>query len=253
MAVTAGALSKVLVGSTTAQLSSAAATAGTGPYTYQWYRSQTTGFTPGAGSLIAGATALTLSDSGLQPGVTYYYVVIATDTGAGNATSTSAQLTVGLEPSLIPNQFAQGLVVGMVDLKVGSTNVLGAMVDVSVTTQIYAGQAVKIVANTAGGVPYVAPCTAKDDDCIGFAIFNSKDIKYVAGQALEIALFGTVIWAYATAAINPFVQVALDTTFIGGVQPAGATATLIGWSIDGCAAAGPIRIFVIQNTAFATI
>lgn len=254
MSVTAGALSKVLVGQTTANLSSAAATSGTGPYTYQWYRSTTTGFSPGAGNLVSGATALTLNDSGLQPKATYYYLVIATDTGAGNATSTSAQLTVGTQPALQQNQFSQGVIVGMVDLKVGPTNVIAAQVDASVTGSIYPGQAVKIVANTSGGVPKVAPVSSKADVVIGVAIFNIKDVQYasagnpsvfaVAGQNLEIALTGTCIWQYATGAITQMAEVCLDPTYIGGVQATGNTATIMGQALDGCAAAGPIRVLL---------
>lgn len=262
MSLAAGALSKVLVGQTTAQLSSAAATGGTGPYTYQWYRSTTNGFSAGAGNLIAGATSLQLSDSGLVGGTTYYYLVIATDTGNSNVTVTSSQLTVALQPALTQNQFAQAPVVGLVDMKVGPTNLIACQVDSSVTAAIYPGQAVKIVANTAGGTPKVAPCSAKDDDCIGFVAFNIKDLAYAsqgnptlflsAGQTLEVAMWGSVIWCYATAAITQFAQVCIDPTYVGGVQPTGATATLVGQAFDGIGAAGAIRVILTPNPSFAT-
>jgi hypothetical protein len=252
MSVTAGALSKVLVGQSTANLSSAAATAGTGPYTYQWYRSTTTGFVAGAGNLISGATALTLNDSGLIPNTSYYYLVIATDTGAGNATSTSSPLTVATEPSLLQNQFAQQSIVGIVDMSVGPTNVIAVQVDVSVTTQIYPGQAVKIVANTVGGIPKVAPIALKSDSVFGFARFNIKDLVYLAGQNLEVAMWGTVIWCYATGAITQFAEVCVDPTYIGGVQATGNTATYIGWAFDGIAAAGLIRVMLMPNIAYTT-
>jgi hypothetical protein len=252
MTYAAGALSKVLVGQTTANLSSAAATGGTSPYTYQWYRSTTSGFTPGAGNILSGQTALTLSDSGLIANTTYYYVVVATDTGNSNVTANSAQLAVGTEPALLPNQFQQSQVVGLVDLRVGSTNVIAAQVDSSVSSQIYPGQAVTIVANTSGGIPKVAPSTSKADAVIGFAIFNVKDLKYVAGQNLEIALFGTVVWLYATGAITQFARVCNDPTYVGGVQATGSTATLVGTAIDGCAAAGMIRVMLVPNPAYAT-
>lgn len=252
MSFAAGALSKVLVGQSTAQLSSAVATGGTGPYTYQWYRSTTTGFTPGAGNLISGATSLALSDSGLIPGTTYYYKVIATDTGNSNVTATSSQLTVGTEAGLSQNQFAQSPIVGVVDMKVGPTNVIAAQVDSSVVSSILPGQGVKIVASTAGGIPKVAPVSANNDPAIGFAAFNVKDLQYVAGQNLEVALWGTVIWCWATAAIVQFAQVCLDVTYVGGVQPTGGTATAMGWAFDGCAAAGLIRVMLLPNASFAT-
>lgn len=252
MTFAAGALTKVLIGSSTANLSSAAATGGTGPYTYQWYSSLTTGFTPGAGNIITGATALTLSQTGLIPNTTYYYVVVATDTGNSNVTVDSSQLTVVTEPSLLQNQFAQQPLLGVVDLKLGSTNVIAAQVDVSVTTQIYPGQGVKIVANTTGGIPKVAPISAKGDAAIGFVVFNVKDLQYVAGQNLEVALWGTVIWCYATGAITQFAECCLDSTYVGGVQATGNTATYVGWAVDGAAAAGLIRVMVFPNIAYAT-
>ncbi len=252
MSVTAGALSKTLVGQTTAQLTSAAATSGTSPYTYQWYQSTVNGFSAGAGNLVSGQTGLVANFSGLIPGQTYYYLVIATDTGAGNATSTSAQLTAIQEPGLSQNQFAQSPIVGVVDMSVGPTNIIAAQVDQSVTSQIYPGQAVKIVANNSGGIPKVAPIAAKGDAAIGFAKFTIKDLQYVAGQNLEVAMWGTVIWCYATGAITQFAEVCIDPTYVGGVQATGNTATFIGWAMDGAAAAGLIRVMLMPNIAYAT-
>ena len=252
MAVTAGALSKTLVSSTSALLTSAAATGGTGPYTYQWYQSTTSGFTAGAGNLVSGATSLTTTFTGLTPGTTYYYLVIATDTGASNATSTSSQLTVLTQTGVVPNQFALNAIVGVVDMKLGSTNVLAAMVDSSVTTQIYCGQAVKIVANTAGGIPRVAPIAAKGDAAIGFVTFNVKDLQYVAGQMLEVAMFGTVVWCFATGAVTQFAQVCIDPTYVGGVQATGNTATWVGIALDGASAAGLVRVMLMPNVTYAT-
>lgn len=252
MSLAAGALTKTLIGQSTAILASAVATGGTGPYTYQWYRSTSTGFSPGAGNILTGQTGLSLNDSGLIANTTYFYVVVATDTGNGNATVNSSQLTVLTQAALLPNQFAQTTVVGMVDMKVGSTNLIAAQVDASVSTQIYPGQAVKIVASTTGGIPKVAPISSKADHVIGFAAYNIKDSQYLAGQNLEIAMFGTVIWCYATAAITQFAEVCVDPTYVGGVQATGATAVWVGWAMDGAAGAGPIRVILLPNVAFAT-
>jgi len=252
MSVTAGALSKVLIAQSTAQLSSAAASGGTGPYIYQWYRSTTTGFSPGAGNILTGQTALTLSDSGLLPNTSYYYVVVATDTGAGNATDDSAQLTVLTEPSQNPNQFAQTQLVGLVDMRVGPTNIVAAQVDASVTTAILPGQAVKLVTNTTGGIPKVAPISAKNDPVWGFCTFNIKDIQYVAGQNLEVAQWGSCIWCWATGAITQGAEVCVDPTYVGGVQATGNTATFVGQAFDGAASAGLIRVMLFPNIAYAT-
>lgn len=252
MTYAAGALTKVLIGSSTASLSSAVATGGTGPYTYQWYRSTTNSFTPGAGNILTGQTALTLADSGLVANTTYYYVVVATDTGNSNTTANSAQLTVLTEPSLVQNQFAQSPIVGVIDLSLGSQNLVAAQVDASVTSQIYPGQAVKIVANTVGGILKVAPIAAKGDAAFGFVRFNIKDLVYTAGMNLEVAMFGSVIWCMATGAITQMAEVCIDPTYIGGVQATGNTATYIGWAIDGAASAGLIRVMLLPNISYAT-
>lgn len=253
MAFAAGALSKTLVGQSFANLSSAVATGGIGPYTYQWYRSTTSGFSPGAGSLLSGQTALTLADSGLIPGTQYYYLVVATDTGNSNVTVNSSQLSVLTEPSQSPNQFAQTPLIGVVDMKVGTTNIMSAIVDSSAANPIFPGQAVKIVSNTSGGVPRVVPVAAKADAAIGIAIFNIKDLVYNIGQSLEIALWGTVIWQYATGAISQFAEVCLDTTYVGGVQATGSTATALGWALDGAGSSGGlVRVMLMPNISFAT-
>jgi len=69
-----------------------AATGGVSPYTYQWYRSTTSGFTPGGGNILSGKTSLVLNDTGLTPGTTYSYVLRATDNAS--TTADSAEVAV---------------------------------------------------------------------------------------------------------------------------------------------------------------
>lgn len=61
-------------------------TGGTAPYNYQWYRSTTANFTPGAGNLLSGATSAMLLDStGLSGGnVIYFYICRVGDSAAGS-------------------------------------------------------------------------------------------------------------------------------------------------------------------------
>lgn len=87
--VTIGSISAIGTGGVTANLSAGAALGGTAPYTYQWYRSITSGVTPVVGNILSGQTALSIADSGLSPGQTYYYIIVATD--ATLATGQSAQ------------------------------------------------------------------------------------------------------------------------------------------------------------------
>jgi lysophospholipase L1-like esterase len=71
-----------------------AATGGVSPYTYQWYRSTTAGFTPGPGNILAGQTSLSFTDSGLTPGTTYYYTCVVTDSVSSTANSSDSGTTL---------------------------------------------------------------------------------------------------------------------------------------------------------------
>lgn len=251
MSVTAGALSIVSVTSTSDVLLSAAATAGTGPYTYQWYRATTTGFSPGGGNIIAGATALTLSDSGLVPGTQYYYKVVATDTGASNATANSAQLSVlTLAPVLSPNQFQQSSYLGSIDLRF-PYNSVSVEIDVSQVGGLSAGTAVKMV-NSAGGTPKVVSCSADTDAVLGFINFDIKTISYVAASRAEISMAGNVMFLYSTGAIARGAQVTLDLVTVGGVAQATGSSmnTIVGWAYDQFAGAGSLGRVFLQTPSF---
>lgn len=252
MSIAAGALSQVSVASTSAVLSSAAASGGVGPYTYQWYRSTTSGFTPGVGNIISGATALSLSDSGLIPNTQYYYKVVATDTGDSNVTSTSAQLAVATAPqTLAPNQFAQEPLVGMIDMRF-PYNTMSVQIDASQASALYAGAAVKMV-DSAGGVPKVVGCAANSDDCLGFINFDIKTVQFVAGSVAEISMAGNVMFLMATGAIARGAQVVLSLTTMGGVAAASGSGgeNIVGWALDKAAAAGTVIRVFLKTPSFA--
>lgn len=250
MALTAGTLSLTSVTQNSVVAASTAASGGTGPYTEAWYISTTSGFTPGAGNIVAGASGLAATIAGLIPGTQYYVKVIYTDTGNSNATVTATQLaaltSIG---SQAMNQFAMNQLLGQLDLPF-STNTYSAMVASSYTgSGIYAGQAVKLVAGTASVVPQVIPCAANSDSVFGFVNYNIKNVGFVAGQSLEISLAGNVMWLYATGAITQGAQVTLDVTTIGGVgQKVGSSgAAIVGWALDGAAAAGALIRIKIEG------
>lgn len=252
MTLTAGVISQTAVTSTTASLLATAATGGTGPYTYQWYRSTTTGFSPGGGNIIAGATALTLEDSGLIPNTTYYYKVVATDTGNSNVTVEYAQLAVvTAAETLNPNQFAQSPYIGTIDLRFDGDTV-SAQVASTQATPLYPGQAVKLV-DSADGVPKVVAATAAADAVFGFINFDMKTIQYVAGVDCEISLSGNVIYLYSTAAFARGAQLMIDVSTVGGVKTATGGGTFVGWAYDKASAAGQlVRVFV-KTPSFVTV
>jgi hypothetical protein len=91
-ALTSGTLTLVSKGATITTVASTQSTEGVGPYTYQWHRSTTSGFTPDETSAIAGARNLTLNDTSMTPATTYYYVLQTTD-AEGSVVNTD-ELTV---------------------------------------------------------------------------------------------------------------------------------------------------------------
>lgn len=254
MATTAGALSNVSISSNSVINSSAVATGGTAPYTYQWYQSLTTGFSVGPSNIVTGATSLSnVTFSNLIPNTQYFFKVVATDSSSPAVTSTSSQLAVTTSATVLSqNQFALAPVVGQPDLNF-NYNTMSARVDSSAgAALINQGQAVKIVANTLGGLPSVVACSGITDNVWGFVSYNLKDISYAVGQTMEVASAGNVIWLYANGVITQGARVCLDTTAVGAVQATGATATVVGYALDGAAAAGSLIRVHLTCPSFAT-
>lgn len=255
MSLTAGTISLVSKSSNSANLAITAASGGTGPYTNQWYRSTTTGFTPGGGNILTGQTALSLSDSGLIPGTIYYYKVIQTDTGHSNDVVTATQLAVTTDSaSQSINSFAQAPFLGQLDLKVGPTNVVAVQIDASQATALYAGSFVKIV-DSADGVPKVVGVAANSDEALGCIVYDIKSKQYVAGDRAELAMSGSVIFLYATTAIARGVQVVPDVISQGSVQAAaGQTGSkIVGWAYDKASAYGDLIRVVLKTPSFTVV
>ncbi len=239
MAYAAGVLSSVSTGAYSVSLSSTPATGGTGPYTYQLYKSQTVDFTPDGGSIIAGATELTYIDSDVLPGTQYYYKMVATDTGHSNDEAISNQLSILTDVgNQLMNQFSQSPFLGMLDLKF-NYNTIAAKMDDDVTGGFIAGQAVKVT-QQAGGVPVVEPCDDDDDVVFGFINFDIKTKRFVAGSLMEISQRGNVIYLIATAAIERGERVMIDPLTPGGVTPCTTGKPISGFALDIAAAAGAL-------------
>lgn len=245
MTLTAGVISLVANGSTEVLLSATAATGGTGPYTYQWYRSTITGFTPGGGNSLSGKTALTLDDTTVIPGTLYYYKVVATDTGNSNATIEYVQLVnTTLNPTQSQNQFQMSSQLGMIDLRY-DYNTISAQVDVSQVGSLYSGAAVKVV-DSAGGVPKVIAVAANADEVFGFINYDIKSKAYVAGDSLEISQAGNVMFLYATTAIARGARCQLAISTNGGVAAiTTAGADIVGWALDKGAIGDLIRVHLL--------
>jgi hypothetical protein len=72
-------------------LSGSAASGGTAPYSYQWYRDTSgSNFTPGARNILTGKTSLSSwTDTTVSAGTLYYYKIVATDSASATATSSA--------------------------------------------------------------------------------------------------------------------------------------------------------------------
>ncbi|GAC1502631.1 MAG: hypothetical protein NVS1B10_07460 [Candidatus Saccharimonadales bacterium] len=79
MPLSSGAVSLSSRSSTSINLNGAVATGGTGPYTYQWYRS--TGIDMVWSALAGKTTATSCNDTTVSGGVMYAYLLVSTDTG----------------------------------------------------------------------------------------------------------------------------------------------------------------------------
>lgn len=251
MSITAGAISLVNVYPTEVDLVATAVTGATGPVTYQWYRSLTTGFSPDGSNILTGQTALTLNDTGLIPGTQYYYKLVATDTGHSNDQATYTQFAQAtLAPQLNPNQFSLVPLLGTLD-QIYNPNVRSVQVNAAQATALTFGQAVKM-AQSVGGVPQVVACTADTDECLGFVVFNIRSINFPANSMMSIAMDQCVMWLYATAPISAGAQVCLDLRTVGGVQPVtGSSAkNIVGTAWDEATAADQLIRISLGTPSF---
>lgn len=249
MAITAGVISQVSVSSTTISMIATAATLGVGPYTYQWYMSTESGFSPGGGNIVAGATDLSETFTGLIPNTTYYFKVVATDTGDSNTTVTYTQVASVTAPqTLSQNQFAQSEYIGTLDLRL-NFNTIAAQIDISQTGTLYSGMAVKLV-DSAGGVPKVVGCTSNSDIVFGFINYNIKNQNFIAGNAAELSISGNVMYLYSTTAIARGQKVTIDLSTGGGVAAENSGDTIVGWAYDKFTAPGQLGRIYITTPGF---
>jgi hypothetical protein len=252
MSLTAGALSATTIGALSVALHSEAASDGTTPYTYQWYRSQTSGFTPGGGNALSGKTDLDIVDSTVLPATQYYYKVIATDSAGTPATATSAQLSV-LTAQALPaqNQFNQSPIIGQLDLRY-NPNTVSAKIDDGVSGTVLPGTAMKYTQDDTG-VPSITPCTADSDITCGFVNYDIKTPGFVAGDLCEMSQRGNVMYLISTAAIQRGARVMIVPATPGGVVTATSGKPYIGWALDPASAAQQFIRVELTTPAFELI
>ena len=190
--LTAGIIYGVSRIGTTANLASTAATGGTGPYTYQWHRSTVSGFTPGSGDALSGATSLTLADGGpLTPGTTYYYVLVVTDTGT-SGTINSAQF------NLVPVTNYRGVAGYGYSLNFtpigGASTIIDAITEITPPPASVSELKAKIGSGAKAGVEIVAPGSKLASQIKGKARYLKADYLYLQGQ---LGVAGTIVLTLA--------------------------------------------------------
>ncbi len=100
------------------------------------------------------------------------------------------------------NQFAPTPVLGQVDLLAGTANIISAQIDpasVATAAQLTAGSPVKIV-DVAGG-PIIVDTAAITETATGVIVYNPRKSQYVAGDIVEVAMKGTVVYLETSAAV----------------------------------------------------
>jgi hypothetical protein len=257
MALTPGVITIGAVGSNTVQLLATKPSTGTGPFTYQWYRSIESGFVPGPGNAIGAPiesdeASIEYMDTTATPGTKYYYDLVATEDGPSPDTANYAPVSATTKaPTLNPNQFGLQPYLGMLDQSF-NTNSISVMIDASQLTGITPGTPLKIVSSV-GGVPKVAACTSNTDKVAGYLNYNIKDAVFTAGMPATMSADMNVMYLYATGAITRGEQVCCEVATVGGVSQATGSSgkRIVGWAFDAAAGEGKLIRIMLKTPTFA--
>jgi len=137
------------------------------------------------------------------------------------------------------NAFELGKEKGQLDLKMNS-NILSCRTD----SALLAGQAVKLV-DAAGGIPNVTAVTADTDEVFGYSAYSIRKSSLVAGDIVEVALTGSVMFMIAGAAIAPNTKVMYFTASGKVITATGTGKIVSGRALDKAAADGDlIRVYI---------
>jgi len=140
------------------------------------------------------------------------------------------------------NQRVMSVEVGKIDLAI-NPSIISAYIASTETATLVPGSPVKM-ADVAGGVPKVLLATADTDGIFGYIVRNPKDASYVAGDACEIALAGSVMYMEAGAAIARGAVVEADVSEVTVITAAGVNPTT-GIALDKAAASGDlVRVLI---------
>ena len=217
---------------------------------YSVYRSTTSGFTPGAGNLIAsGVTSTSYSNTGLTASTTYYYVVEAVDAEGNSPASAQASATTtgsggeapyGGTPAAVPGMVqaenydtgGQGVAYNVTSVNGTANGYRSDGVDLEVTTDTgggdnlgwtAAGQWFKYTVNVATAGTYTVTFRVAAESAIADALHISNS----AGTNLSgsVAVPNTGAW-------QTWTSVTATVTLPAGVQTLTVNQDTAGWNLN---------------------
>lgn len=144
---TPGAIARGTTVGGTVNLTATAASGTTGPYTNQWHASRESGFAPGVGTAISGATGLSLA---FVPSTTDAWFVKVVQTDALSVSAETAQLPVSAPRQAVPTLVTAALPTGMKWVGLGDS--IMANVPPGGTLTTFQRFLAAINANSGGGV-----------------------------------------------------------------------------------------------------
>lgn len=132
-------------------------------------------------------------------------------------------------------------------------NVLPVMLDPNSTNTLYPGDAVVIT--TTDGTTIMVDKAAADENPFGYVLYDMKKSTFTAGDAFEVACFGTAIWAQAQGTITrgdnleyvPDLSVPTDDPLMktnAGVNPISA------FAIDNASDGDIFRMIVLGSASY---
>jgi hypothetical protein len=144
----------------------------------------------------------------------------------------------------VMNQFALSTVAGVVALS-NPAGTVSAIIDVSESGTLVAGQPVKVV-STSNGDLKVTALAAITDQVFAYINYNQQNASFVAGDKCEVSILGNVMWLTADGAINAGVQVEVSLAGATTVRTktGASNASLVGFSLDKVATGALLRVYL---------
>ena len=134
-------------------------------FTYQWYRSTSSGT---LGSAVSGQTSLALSDSGLSPSTNYWYTLQYTDAAANTAVSNQVEVTTsaGSSPGLTCSPTSGSVVDASTTLAITPTL---SNSSAALTASVSGGGTISTPSPTSGvAITYTPPTTGSGTATVTF-------------------------------------------------------------------------------------